>query len=103
MFRKADAIKNLPIPKKTLFELRSFFGSIKQYVKLVQKPLPLMFPIPPLLNKRSVYHWDKNHSFAFENLKTHIAKLTKNSHFHIKEKTRLKTNASHNSLGAALE
>ena len=99
---KADAIKNLPIPKN-ISELRSFFGSINQYVKFVPNLSTLSSPLRPLLNKKSVYKRDNDHSIAFENLKAEIVNITENSHFDIKEKTRLKTHASHNGLGAILE
>ena len=99
---KADAIKNLPTPKN-ISELRSFFGPINQYVRLVPNLSTLSSPLRPLLNKKSVYKWDINHSIAFEKLKAENVNITENSHFDIKEKTRLKTDASHNRLGATLE
>ena len=99
---KADAIKNLPIPKN-FSQLRSFFGSINQYVKIVPNLSTLSSPLCPLLNKKLAYKWDKNHSIAFEKLKAEIVNNTQNSHFDIKEKTRLKTDASHNEIGATLE
>ena len=98
LFGKADAIKNLPTPKHS-----SFFGSINQYVKFVPNLSTLSSPLRPLLNKKLVYKWEINHSIAFEKLKAEIINITENSHFDIKEKTRLKTDASHNGLGATLE
>ena len=47
---KADAIKNLPIPKN-ISELRSFFGSVNQYGKFVSNLSTLSSPLRPLLNK----------------------------------------------------
>ena len=47
---KADAIKNLPTPKN-ISELRSFFGSINQYVKFVPNLSTLSSNLRPLLNK----------------------------------------------------
>ena len=99
---KADAIKNLPTPKN-ISEARSFFGSINQYVKFVPELSTLSSPLCPLLNKKLVYKWDTNYFIAFEKLKAEIVIITENSHFDIKEKTRLKTDASHNGLGATLE
>ena len=90
---KADAMKKLPIPKN-ICELRSFFGSINQYVKFVPNLLTLSSPLRPLLIKKLVYKWDNDHSIAFEKLKAEIVNNTENSHFDIKEKTRLKTDAS---------
>ena len=95
---KADAIKNLPIPK-SISELRSFFGSINQYVKFAPNLSTLSSPLRPLLNKKSVYKWDNVHSSAFEKLKSEVVNITENSQFDIKEKTRLKTDASHSGLG----
>ena len=102
MVGKADTIKNLPTPKN-ISELRSFFGSINQYVKFVPNLSTLSSPLRPLLNKKSLYKWDTSHSIAFEKLKTEIVNIAENSHFDIKEKTRLKTDASHSGLGATLE
>ena len=51
---KADAIKNLPI-SKNFSELRSFVGSINQYVKFVPKLSTISSPLRPRLNKKSVY------------------------------------------------
>ena len=99
---KADTIKNLPTPKN-ISELRSFFGSINQYVKFVPNLSTFSSPLRPLLNKKSLYKWDISHSIAFEKLKTEIVNIAENSHFDIKEKTRLKTDASHSGLGATLE
>ena len=47
---KADTIKNLPTPKN-ISELRSFFGSINQYVKFVPNLSTLSSPLRPLLKK----------------------------------------------------
>ena len=65
--------------------------------------MTLSSPVRPLLNKKSDYKWDINHSLAFEKLKAEILNITEKSPFGIKEKTRLKTDASHNGLGATLE
>ena len=51
---KANAIKNLPTPKN-ISELRSFFGSINQYVKFVPNLSTLSSPLRPLLNEKLVY------------------------------------------------
>ena len=92
----------MPTPKK-ISELCSFSGSINQYLKFVPNLSLLSSLLRPLLNKKPVYKWDNNHSIAFEKLKAEIVNITENSHFDIKEKTRLKTDASDNQLGATLE
>ena len=80
---KADAIRNLPIPKNNS-ELRSFFGSINQYVTFVPNLSTLSSLLRPLLNKKSVYKCDNDHYIAFEKLKAEIVNITENSHFDIK-------------------
>ena len=80
-----------------------FFGSINQYEKLVPNLSTLSSPLLPLLNKKSVCKWDNVHSAAFVKLKSEILDITENSHFDKKEKTRLKTEASHIELGTTLE
>ena len=100
---KTDAIKNLRIPNKNISELRSFFGSIKHYINFAPNLSLFSSPLRPLHNKKLVYQWASSHSTAFEKLKSEIVNITENSHFDVKEKSRLKTNASHNGLGTKLE
>ena len=102
LFDKSKAIKDLPIPKN-LKELRSFFGSINQYIKFVPNLASLGSPLRPLLNKKSIFQWNDDHTKAFERIKEEIVNLTENTHFDVKRKTRVKTDASHNGLGASLE
>ena len=102
LFDKSKAIKDLPIPKN-LKELRSFFGSINQYIKFVPNLASLGSPLRPLLNKKSIFQWNDDHTKAFEKIKEEIVNLTENTHFDVKRKTRVKTDASHNGLGASLE
>ena len=102
LFDKSKAIKDLPIPKN-LKELRSFFGSINQYIKFVPNLASLGSPLRPLLNKKSIFQWNDDHTKAFERIKEEIVNLTENTHFDVKRKTRVTTDASHNGLGASLE
>ena len=102
LFDKSKAIKDLPIPKN-LKELRSFFGSTNQYIKFVPNLASLGSPLRPLLNKKSIFQWNNDHTKAFEKIKEEIVNLTENTHFDVKRKTRIKTDASHNGLGASLE
>ena len=55
---KAVAIKNLPIPKN-ISEVRSFFGSINQYVKFVPNLSILSSPLRPLLIKNQIINGTK--------------------------------------------
>ena len=50
---KSNSIKSLPNPKN-IFELRSFSGSINQYVKFVPNLSSLSSPLRPLLVENSV-------------------------------------------------
>ena len=99
---KADANENVPI-LKNISELRLFFGSISQYVKIFPNISNLRSPIRPLLSKKLVYKWDNNQSIAFEKLNLENENNKENSHLDIKGKTKLKTYASHSCLGATLE
>ena len=102
MVGKSDSIKNLPNPKN-ISELRSFFGSINQYMKFVPNLSSLSSLLRPLLVKKSVYQWNDEHTKAFEELKQQIVNITENNPFDIKRMSRLKNNASHSGLGATLE
>ena len=99
---KTKAIKDIPIPKN-LKELRSFFGSTNQYIKFVPNLASLGSPLRPLLNKKSIFLWNEVHTKAFDKIKLEIVNLTENTHFDVKRSTRVKTDASHNGLGASLE
>ena len=101
-FDKSKAIKHLPIPK-ILKELKSFFGSLNQNIKFVPNLASLGSPHRPLLNKKSIFQWNDDHTKAFEKIKQEIINLTENTHFDVKRNTRVKTDASHNGLGASLE
>ena len=92
-----------PTKPKSISELRSFFGSINQYMKFVLNLSSLSSPLRPLLVKKSVYQWNDEHTNAFEELKQQIVNITENNHFDIKRMSRLKTDASHGGLGATLE
>ena len=102
LFDKTKAIKDIPIPKN-LKELRSFFGSTNQYIKFVPNLASLGSPLRPLLNKKSIFLWNEDHSKAFDKIKSEIVNLTENTHFDVKKPTRVKTDASHNGLGASLK
>ena len=99
---KSDSIKSLPNPKN-ISELRSFFGSINQYIKFVPNWSSLSSPLRPLLVKKSVYQRNDEHTKAFEELKQQIVNITENNHFDIKRMSGLKTGASHSGLGATPE
>ena len=99
---KSDSIKNLPNPKN-ISKLRSFFGSINQYMKFVPNLSSLSSPLRPLLVQKSVYQWSDEHTKAFEELKQQIVNITENNNFDIKRMSRLMTDASHSGLGATLE
>ena len=72
-------------------------------MKFVPNLSALSSPLRPLLVKKLVYQWNDEHTKAFEELKQQIVKITENNHFDIKRMSRLKTDASHNGLGATLE
>ena len=73
---KAKVIKGLPVPKK-LIELRSFFGPLKQNIKLIQTLASLGSPLRPLLNKKPIFLWSSDHTKAFEKIKQETINLMK--------------------------
>ena len=84
LFDKTKAIKDIPIPKN-LKELRSFFGSTNQYIKFVPNLASLGSPLRPLLNKKSIFLWNEDHSKAFDKIKSEMN--TENTHFDVKKST----------------
>ena len=68
LFDKTKAIKDLPISKK-LKELRSFFGSINQYINFLPNLASLGGPLRPLSNKNSIFYWNFNQTKIFEKIK----------------------------------
>ena len=60
-------------------------------------------PLRPVLIKKSFFHWSFDHTKAFEKIKQEFINLTEKTHFGVKRKTRIKTDASHNGLEASLE
>ena len=102
LFNKTKAIKDLPIPKN-LKELRSFFGSINQYPNFFPNLASLGSPLRPLLNKKSIFQWNSDHTKAFEKMKQEIINFAENTHLDVKCKIRVRTEASHNGLGDSLE
>ena len=60
-------------------------------------------PLHPFLVKKSVYYCYESHTKVFEELKIQTVNIKENDHFDIKRMSRLKTDASHSSLGATLE
>ena len=99
---KTKAIKDIPTPKN-LKELRSFFGSTNQSIEFVPNLASLGSPLKPLLNKKSFFSGNEDHTKAFERIDLEIVSLTENKHFDVKRVTRVKTDAAHNGLGASLE
>ena len=84
-------------------ELRSLVGSIDKYIKFVPNLDSLGSPLRPLLNRKSIFHWNSDHTKAFEKIKQEVINLTENTLFDLKRNSRVKTDASHNGLGASLE
>ena len=102
LFNKTKAIKDLPIPKN-LKELRSFFGSINQYPNFFPNLASLGSPLRPLLNKKLIFQWNSDHTKAFEKIKQEIINFAENTHFDVKCKIRVRTEASHKELSGPLK
>ena len=96
-------LKKSLLNPKNISELSSFFVSINRYMKFVPNLSTLSSALRHLSNKKIVYLWSDSHMKVFEELKNQIVKETENDQFDIRRKSRLKTDASHNRLGATLE
>ena len=99
---KTAAIAEIKAPK-TLKQLRSIVGSVHHLSKFIPNLAKICHPLRPLLKKSEKFIWTNNHQKHFEHIKTVIANATENTHFNPTLETRIKCDASGQSLGAALE
>ena len=99
---KTAAILVLEAPK-TLKKLRSFLGSVHYIGKFILNLAQISHPLRPLLRKSSKFIWTTEHENCFQEIKTHVANATANSHYNPQLETRVKCDASRSGLGAALE
>ena len=79
----------------------SFFGSTNQFIKFLPNRASFGSPLRPLFNKKSIFTWSDDHTIAFEKIKSENVKITKKTD--VKLNTRVKSDASHNGLGAMLD
>ena len=68
LVRKSDSIKSIPNPKN-ISELRSFFGSINQYMKFVRNLSTLRSPLRPLLLKKISLPTERRSHEGFRRIK----------------------------------
>ena len=111
---KTEAILKLS-PPKSLKQLKSFIGSINHLAKFIPNAASLTEKLRHLLReenekkKLSVkiqvkkLECGEEHSEIFESIKTAVANITKIHYYDPKMATRVKSDASHNGLGATLE
>ena len=88
---------------KTLKQLRSFLGRVHHLNKFILNLAKICHPLRPLLKKSEKFIWTEINQTHFEHIKTVIANATENTHFNPTLETRIKCDASHQGLGAALE
>ena len=100
---KTAVILTLPPPPTTIKRLRSFFGSVHYIGKFIPHLAQLCHPLRPLLRKSAKFIWTAEHTKHFNLIKEKIANSTENSHYNTKLDVRVKCDASHSGLGAALE
>ena len=72
-------------------------------MKFVPNLTSLGSPLQSLLNKKSIFRWNDGHTQGFEKIKQETVNLTENTQFDVNRNTRVKTDASHNGLGASPE
>ena len=72
-------------------------------MKLVPNLASLGSHLGPILIKKSIFTWSDDYNIAFEKIKSETVSLTEKTHINVKLKTRVKSDGSHNGLGATLE
>ena len=110
-----EAILKLQHPK-SLKQLRSFMGSINHLSKFIPNNASLTDRLRPLLREENEkkkmknvklpgkkFEWGVEHSIIFEEIKTAVARIAQIHYYDPKKDTRVKCDASHSGLGAALE
>ena len=98
---KVQAIKEFPEPKNVT-DLRSFLGLANQFGDYAPDLRHAMEPLKPLLQKKNVYAWSKDHTDAMDNVKNIITGPQCLQRFDPKKPTVLLTDASRKGLGFVL-
>ena len=101
---KIDAVL-APEPPKTLKQLRSFMGILNHLQQLLPNLQVHSEQLRPSLkaSNKNKFVWGAEQQSAFANIFQLIANITKRFHYDQNRKTRVKCEASHSGLGAALE
>ena len=101
---KTDAVLAIERPK-TLKQLRSFLGILNQLQQFLPNLQVLSKQLRSSLkaSNKNKFVWGKEQQSAFSIILQLIANITKMFHYDQNRKTRVKCDASHSGLGAALE
>ena len=101
---KIDAVLALE-PPKSLKQLRSFMGILNHLQQFLPNLQVFSDQLRPSLkaSNKSKFLWGEDQQSAFENILQLIANITKMFHYDQNRNTRVKCDAGHNGLGAALE
>lgn len=99
---KVEAIQMFKIPAN-ITELRSFLGMAQQLSKFSQDLSKVAEPLRDLLSTKNDWEWTKNHTAAFEAVKTALARPPILAHYDVKKPTKIRTDGSLlNGLGVIL-
>ena len=90
-------------PPSTLKRLRSFLRSVHYISIFINHLAQLFHPLRPVLNKSVKFILTEVLTKHFNFIKDKIAASTKNGHYNPKLDVRVKCDASHSGLGAALK
>ena len=101
---KIDAVSALE-PPKSLKQLRSFMGILNHLQRFLPKLQVFSEHFRPSLkaSNKSNFVWGEDQQSAFVKILQLIANITKMFHYDKNRNTRVKWDASHSGLGAALE
>ena len=99
---KTSAILSLQ-PLNTFKKVRSFPGSVDYISKFIPNLDQLCHSLRSFLRRSKKCIWTDEHTIHFNAIKTQIVNNTENIHYNPEHETRIKCDAPHSGLGAALE
>ena len=101
---KIESVLSLT-PPKTLKQLSSFMGFSNHFSRFIPNLQSKTEPLRPSLtaNNKQSFIWTDVQEIAFKEMLKAIGDITKMFHYDASKKSRIKSDASHKGLGAALE
>ena len=98
---KVNAIMEMPMPQCKQ-DLRRFMGMVTYLGKFLPNLSSVSAPLRELLQEDVLWHWNDNHTSAFEDIKTLITQSPVLKYFDPKLETKVSVDASQSGLGGVL-